>query len=127
MKKLLFIISALFLCGGDAFAIPCAVSYEKYRKELIKSGAIPIKCLRESASWDEACLNGFSKAYPDKPYATWIINDVRFSFPLTNPNNPSSDQGLCVYPSFFWDDVNRTPSRSELEKKETKQKTIFFR
>ena len=51
------IISSLFLIGigaGNAFAIPCALTYEEYRKDLIANEYTPIKCQvkKEYLVWD---------------------------------------------------------------------------
>ena len=119
MRKIFLIATTFLFCGGNAFAmyqsLPCVLSYEEYRKHLIRSGAIPIKCEGATFYWDELCKRGWRDRYP---YAAWEVKGgvmtgvkpVRYEFPVRHPltfhladkfSKKKFKQGLCVKAEFF--------------------------
>ena len=107
------IISSLFLIGitaDNAFAIPCASTYEHYRKDLIANEYIPIKCQvkNEYLIWDELCENKGGK--DQMPYAEWHDKEKNYSFKF--PVKATMKRGLCVPANFYY---------KELEAKQIKQ------
>ena len=106
------IIFSLFLVGisgGNAFAIPCASTYEEYRKDLISNHYQPVECTvkNEYLIWDELCEN--HKGKDQMPYAEWNDKEGNFSFKF--PVKATMKRGLCVPANFYYKELEAKEAR----------------
>ena len=94
---------------GGTVLLPCGITYEEYREDLLGYGYTPIECKDteehyESAEikWNELCrrTNGGSE-YPHAPYpiARWRQPGSNHLFKI--PVNLSLKKGLCVPPAVY--------------------------
>ena len=103
MRKILITPIAILIFGNSAFAIPCASTYEDYRKDLIANEYTPIKCQvkNEYLIWDELCEN--KKGKDQMPYAEWNDKEGNYSFKF--PVKATMKRGLCVPANFYYKDL----------------------
>ena len=103
MRRILTALIGILISGRSAVAIPCANTYESYRKDLIASEYIPIKCQvkNEYLIWDELCEN--KKGKDQMPYAEWKDKEGNYSFKF--PVKATMKRGLCVPANFYYKDL----------------------
>ena len=103
MRATLTTLIGIFISGNSAFAIPCASTYEDYRKDLIANEYTPIKCQvkNEYLIWDELCEN--QKGKDQMPYAEWNDKEGNFSFKF--PVKATMKRGLCVPANFYYKEL----------------------
>ena len=103
MKRIFIATTALLLSTSNAFALPCATTYEVYREKLISDGYQPIGCKklkRKSLVWDELCVMDDDKGELKGLYAsTWIDADNKNEYDI--PVLFSHKKGLCVFSAFI--------------------------
>ena len=94
---------------GNGFAIPCASTYEEYRKDLISNEYTPITCKvkKEYLVWDELCEN--SKGKDAMPYAEWKDKEQNYSF--KSPVKATMKRGLFVPANFYYKELKAEEAR----------------
>ena len=100
---------------GGTVLLPCGITYEEYRTDLLSYGYTPIECKDAEENyksaeikWNELCrrTKGGSE-YPHSPYpiarCKQPISGKRFKIPV----NLSLKKGLCVPPAVYLIQLNK--------------------
>ena len=94
---------------GGTVLLPCGITYEEYREDLLGYGYTPLKCRSHEANyiskeikWDELCRSTIGGSeYPHAPYpiARWKqpVSGHVFKIPV----NLSLKKGLCIPPAIY--------------------------
>ena len=94
---------------GGIVLLPCGITYEEYREDLLSYGYTPLKCEREEYNyhskeidWKELCKsNTRVPTYPQShyPFARWKqpVSGHVFRVPV----NLSLKKGLCIPPAVY--------------------------
>ena len=94
---------------GGTVLLPCGITYEEYREDLLGYGYTPLKgrdheanYISKEIKWDELCRSTIGGSeYPHAPYpiARWKqpVSGHVFKIPV----NLSLKKGLCVPPAVY--------------------------
>ena len=92
---------------GGLVLLPCGITYEEYREDLLSYGYTPLKCEREEYNynskeidWKELCKSKVgAKPQTHYPFARWKqpVSGHVFKVPV----NLSLKKGLCIPPAIY--------------------------
>ena len=111
------LLSALVL-AGNAYALPCATTYENYREELVDYGLTPVDCETlnmEKLVWSELCKDGSDKGKRFKVYWT-IWNEEKIGKQFKLPVLFTMEKGLCVFSSSMVKDLKKEEVKDAFHK-----------